>query len=146
MDAFEHASALEPGLIAAYRAAHYRVDDRPPFTMEVDEHSSGLERLMRGGGHAGAMFITAWNPNGDPLTSDRNAARQQQLIDELREAGLAWVPGVGWDPTGAWPDEEASVLVLGVDRASACGWGRRHRQNAVLWAGTDAVPRLLLLR
>jgi len=145
MDVPEHASQLAPGLIAAYRAAHYRVDDRPPFTMRVDEHSPGLERLMRGGGHTDAMFITAWNPRGETLSRDHNACRQQQLIDELRDAGLACVPGVGSDPAGTWPDEE-SVLVMGVDRAAAREWGRRHEQNAVLWVGMDAVPRLLLLR
>lgn len=146
MDAFEHVSALDPALIAAYRAAHYRVDDQLPFTMKVDEHCPGLERLMRAGGHVGAMFVTAWNPRGRSLARDGNAARQQQLIDELRDAGLGWVSGVGSDPAGSWPDEEASVLVLDVDRAAACDWGRRHEQNAVLWSDTDAVPRLLLLR
>ncbi|TDU25728.1 uncharacterized protein DUF3293 [Panacagrimonas perspica] len=146
MDVPEHLSALDPGLVAAYRATHYRVDLAPPFTMKVDVHGPGLGRLMQAGGHTGAMFITAWNPLGESLSRDRNEQRQQRLIDELRAAGLAWVPGVGSDPSGAWPDEEVSVLVPDVDRAAACDWGRRHGQNAVLWADTDAVPKLLLLR
>ncbi len=56
------------------------------------------------------------------------------------------MPGVGSDPGSAWQDEEASVLVLGLDRIAACEWGRRYEQNAVLWAGINAIPRLLLLR
>lgn len=146
MDVPEHLSVLDPGLIGAYRAARYRVDHAPSFTMTVDERSPGLERSMRGVGLECAMFLTAWNPNGERLPPDRNRSRHRRLIDELQAAGRMWMPGAGLDPTGTWPDEEVSVLVPGVDRVAACDWGRRYDQNAVLWAGADAVPRLLLLR
>lgn len=146
MDVAEHASSLEHELIAAYRAAQYRVDHDPPFTLTVDVRSPALARLMRQLGHMSAMFITAWNPLGRRLPRDQNVLREQRLIEELRDAGLQWIPGAGSDPSGRWTDDEASVVVPGVDRAAACAWGRRHGQNAVLWADTDAVPRLLLLR
>ena len=146
MDVAEHASKLGPGLIAAYRAAHFRVDGEPPFTMIVDVPSPSLRRLMRERGHAAAMFITGWNPGGKRLPRVENELRQRQLREDLRAAGFGWVTGAGSDPTQVWPDDEASVLVLGVDRAAACRWGLAQAQNAVLWAGDDAVPRLLLLR
>ena len=144
MDVPEHASGLQPGLIAAYRATRYRVDVAPPFTMTVGVPSPDLWRLMSDD-DPGAMFITAWNPLGAVLSCEHNERRQQGLLAELRAAGLRVFPGAGMDASGDW-NEEASLLVSGVDRAAACAWGRRHAQNAVLWAGADAVPRLLLLR
>ncbi|MBV8250682.1 MAG: DUF3293 domain-containing protein, partial [Comamonas sp.] len=48
-------------------------------------------------------------------------------------------------PQGLWPGE-ASVLIWGMDAPTARAWGEEWQQNAVLWCGADAVPRLLWLR
>lgn len=144
MDVPEHASELPSGLIAAYRATRFRVDGVPPFDLRVDVPSPELAEFLRGGGHRGAVFITACNPFGKRLRDGENARRHEVLLEELGADGWTWRPGAG-EATGDWT-EEASVLVPGIDRVAACAWGRRHQQNAVVWAGSDAVPRLLLLR
>ena len=53
--------------------------------------------------------------------------------------------GAGADPTGAWPAEK-SFLALGVGEEAARNLGNCFHQDAVVWVGPDAVPRLLLLR
>ncbi len=146
MDVPEHESELKAALIAAYRATCFRVDHDPPFTLTVDVHSPALELLLRSGEPAGAAYVTAWNPMGKELSLQENDRLQGLLVDELRATRLRWLSGAGTDPSGRWPHEEASLLVLGIDRRAACALGRRHQQNAILWIGVDAVPRLVLLR
>jgi hypothetical protein len=36
--------------------------------------------------------------------------------------------------------------VLGLDLDTSCALGREFHQNAIVWAGEDAVPSLILLR
>lgn len=141
----EHASHLEPGLIAAYRATHYRVQADPPFVLHIDRASAPLAVWLDRSGVRAALYITAWNPLGVALGEADNTVRQARLIADLDARGLRWLPGFGAhadDPAQGEP----SLLVLGVDRAAACALGRAQSQNAVVWAGADAVPRLLLLR
>ena len=54
------------------------------------------------------------------------------------------IEGAGY-PAGAWP-RELSYFALGIDEGAARQLGRRFDQDAVVWAGADAVPKLLLLR
>lgn len=74
-----------------------------------------------------------------------NAAAHARLGAELAAAGYRVVEGAGEDPDGRWP-AEPSYLVLGMDLEAARELGRRYGQNAIVWAGADAVPELLLLR
>jgi hypothetical protein len=64
---------------------------------------------------------------------------------ELAAAGYRVVEGAGEDPEGRWP-AEPSYLVLGMALDAAQEVGRRYGQNAIVWAGADAVPELVLLR
>ena len=54
-------------------------------------------------------------------------------------------PAQGRDPQGEWPDED-SLLVWHMGPTQSRAGGRHWEQNAVLTVGSDAVPRLLLLR
>lgn len=146
MDLREHESRLSPGLIAAYRSTGYQVLARPTFTLRVDQPSAPLGALLREAGAAGALYISAWNPCGRELSREENDLRHARLVLDLQARGLR-----GIEAFGAHADDpargEASLLVPGVDRATACELGNLHDQNAVLWAAAgDAIPRLLLLR
>jgi len=55
------------------------------------------------------------------------------------------IEGEGVGPDQAWPAEK-SLFVFGVDLETARMPGVRYRQNAVVWAGEDAIPKLVLLR
>ena len=72
--------------------------------------------------------------------------KDSRLVQYLFYSSVAMVRGTtAADPTGAWP-EEKSFLALGVGEDTARKLGNRLHQDAVVWAGLDAVPRLLLLR
>ena len=89
--------------------------------------------------------MTAWNPFSRPLDAEDNAARHAELVDALVARGLAFEPGIGRHPTNGWPGED-SVLVYGLPLDEARALGERFGQNAIVWSGADAVPRLVLLR
>lgn len=145
MNLAEHDSILPAALIQAYRRTQYRVKQGPGFSLAVDRHSPELAALLQERGAQSAVFITAWNPYGAALPVEENEARQARLLGDLQARGLRAIPGRGCDPSGAWTGED-SLLVPGVNLYTACELGRRHEQNAVLWSGADAIPRLLLLR
>lgn len=138
-------SSLAPGLLAAYRAAHYQVrDGAGSFTLKVGRRSAELASLMTASGYECVAFITACNPYSQPLDVQQNRFLQLQLEQELRRQGYELLPGVGFDPTGEWPGEE-SLLVLGMELSHARQTGQRYRQNALIWADTDAIPQLITL-
>ena len=162
MAAWQHGYAcmtrpeISAELVAAYRATEYRV--RPaagsgtgsvcPFVLRVDRYSAPLSQLFSASGHRCAAFITACNPFSLPRSLEANHA----ACGRLRDALIAYVPhpgqiieGEGSGPSGGWPGEE-SFLALGLDLETSQALGRKFEQNAIVWAGPDAVPRLILLR
>jgi hypothetical protein len=135
--------AIDPKLLAVYRATHYEVNwDRGAFVLRIDQRSGSLAACHRAFGVSCSAFITAWNPRSQPADDASNAAAQDRLQARLHNEGYRTVAGVGEDPTGAWPAEH-SLLVLGMNAADAQRVGRAFDQSAVVVAGTDAVPRLL---
>lgn len=138
-------STLPAELIHAYLETEYRVHGAPGFALRVGVASPDLLALQARHGVAASAFLTAWNPESRALDPDTNAKRQALLADEIRRLGLAALPGVGQDPAAAWPGEE-SVLVPGLGLDAAKVLGARFGQNAIVWAGADGVPQLVLLR
>ena len=135
-----------PGeLVEAYLATHYRVGSgADAFTLRIGEPSPALVRLYAANGHACAAFITAWNPLSIPQPPQVNSAAHARLCEALERHGIPFIEGAGVDPGGGW--REQSVLALGLAREPAKELGRAYRQNAIVWVGGDAVPRLCLLR
>ncbi|MGB0331423.1 MAG: DUF3293 domain-containing protein [Planctomycetota bacterium] len=138
-------TVLEPALLQAYRETHYEVGPPHAMTLRVGESSGPLAALMAAAGVQGAAFVTAANPLSQPLGWEENEALLASLRAALAAEGWVVHGGRGRHPGGGW-DPEPSLLVLGLDREEAVLLGHRWRQNAVVWAGDDAVPRLLLLR
>ena len=136
-------AAIDPCTIQAYRETEYRVFEEPPFSLRVDRFSAPLQRAQQFRNVRCSAFVTAWNPFSRILNPAANAARQQRLAEELAQARRTFVPGIGLHPTGTWPGEE-SFLVYGLDLAAARTMGIRMEQNAILWSGDDAIPRLIL--
>jgi Protein of unknown function (DUF3293) len=145
MASYNAGSIVAPTLIAAYRATHYCVNGvSPPFLLRVDEANPDLATCHLAHRVRCSSFITAWNPGSRPTSEEENHAAQFRLETVLRDRGYPLIDGLGVDPTGQWEGEE-SFLVLGIDRDAACSVGRTFFQHGVVWAGADAVPRLLLL-
>ena len=77
-----------------------------------------------------------------------NRAGNANLASRLRQLARheeRIIEGTGFDPRGTWP-EERSFLVLGLDLEASRALGREFKQNAIVWSGSDAIPRLILLR
>ncbi len=132
-------------LIQAYRETDYMVHAQPEFVLRIDQPCPALAAYYTRRRMTCACLITAWNPHSQPLSQAENQVRQAILEQELQQAGRQWMPAVGQHPTNGWPPE-AGCFVEGMSEEAASEWGRAYEQNAVVWCGTDAVPRLVLLR
>lgn len=138
-------SLLDPDLIRAYRETEYRVHGTPGFVLRVDAASADLLALHARHRVTSSAFLTACNPYGRKLDSAENERRQRALAGALGARGFVCLPGIGQHPTGDWPGED-SILALGLRLDEAQALGDEFEQNAIVWAGADAVPRLILLR
>ncbi len=139
-------SVVSAALVVAYRTTRYEVmDGRHRFALNVDRCSAPLLAAYARHGVTRAAYLTACNPRSRRHSAAENRRRMAALETALRRLGRAALAGRGEDPTGAWSGEP-SVLALGASEAEARALGHRFGQNAVLHAGSDGVPRLLLLR
>ncbi|WP_313569514.1 DUF3293 domain-containing protein [Comamonas terrigena] len=143
-----HPTLLPAALVQAYRQAWYDVALPARATasrLQVDVHSPALQQAMRQCGARQACLLTACNPLGAALSPTDNERRMQALRAALQQDGWSWAPALGHDPQGQWPGED-SLLVWHMAPTQSRAWGRHWEQNAVLTVGSDAIPRLLLLR
>lgn len=138
-------SAVDPATVAAYRETLYLVQHAPPFHLQLGQRSEEVARLHKLTRKDCCAFITACNPHSDKHGDADNARRQDQLARELKNRGLEFIAGVGRDPKGQWPDEP-SYLVPGLSLQAAKKLGQQFAQNAIVWCGADATPRLVMLR
>ncbi len=139
----EALSDIHPELIMAYRNTRYEVLEPGMFTLRVDLPSPELWAAHAELRVRSSAFLTAWNPLGAARSGRVNDRARKRMEKNLRRFEI-W-RGRGDDPSGDWPGEE-SALVLGIGLRQAMRVGRKYRQNAIVWAGADAVPRLILLR
>jgi hypothetical protein len=138
-------TAIDDATLRAYRETEYRVHGDAPLTLKIDKPSAPLAALHQRLHVASSAFITAANPFSQPCDASQNDARQHALADELAQLGFAAIPGIGQHPDNGWPGEP-SFLVPGIPLEAARTLGTKYGQNAIVWSGADAVPRLILLR
>jgi hypothetical protein len=139
----ESVAALE----AAYRRTHYEVQQPGGelLLLRIDEPSFALRGVHERSGVTCSAFLTAWNPRSVPQPAEQNAAANRALQQQLATLGFECWPGLGRDPSGAWPPEE-SLFVPGLGLAAASDHGRHYGQNAIVHAAQDAVPQLIWLQ
>ena len=137
-------TSVSAELLDAYRRTNYRVlEGVSPFVMRVDEPCEPLRRCHEAFGVRCSSFITAWNPRSTPTPRAINDAAMDRLSHDVAALGLRTLPGVGVDPDGTW-EGEPSLLVLGLDVPAALTLARAYGQHAIVCAGPDAVPRLVI--
>ncbi len=139
------ASVIDPRTVQAYLETEYRVHGQPGFALRIDQVSAELLRVQHEHGADCSAFLSACNPFSRPCTLEENAARCAALTQQIRRRGREFLPGVGQHPSNDWPGEE-SVLVLGLPLDEAKTLASDFEQNGFVWSGSDAVPRLILLR
>ncbi len=138
-------SDIDAELIQAYRETDYRVHDATPFTLRVDDPSVALAAAHKRHRAAISAFITACNPASVCVDDATNQQLHADLGKALARRSLLHLEGIGQHPSNQWPGE-SGYLVFGLALESAKTLGRDLNQNAIVWSGADAVPRLILLR
>ncbi|WP_017232920.1 DUF3293 domain-containing protein [Pandoraea sp. B-6] len=138
-------SNIDSDAIRAYVETHYRVKGGLPMTLRVGVQNPSLAVLHEAAHVESSAFITACNPFSHACDDASNAQRQDVFAQELTQLGLRFVDGIGQHSSNEWPGEP-SFLVLGISLEAAKDLGERYEQNAIVWAGADAVPQLILLR
>ncbi len=96
-------------------------------------------------GQSCAAIISADNPYSRQLSNEENLIAHESLRNFLRQHPYPMIESLNIDPTNLWPAEE-SFFVLGLDLNTAKSLGQQFNQNAIVWIGSDAIPRLILLR
>ena len=135
---------ISPDTRQAFLDTHYRVLGATPFVLRINARCAPLAALHQRHGVSCSAFITACNPYCRPLADDDNAQRHAALRDELARRGIPHLEGIGQHPSNDWPGEP-SWLVIGIAEDAARELGTALEQAAIVWAGADAVPRLIEL-
>ncbi len=139
-------SEISAEKIKAYLQTDYRFGEgADAVTLRIDQRSVELARLFASSRTTSGVFVTAYNPLGHAQSIEDNEAAHERLATDLTASSIQIMVGAGADPSGAWP-EEKSFFALGVDLDAARNLGTRYRQDAIVWVGADAVPKLILLR
>jgi Protein of unknown function (DUF3293) len=129
----------------AFSNTHYRVQSPAgAFVLQVGRRSAVLAQSPRAANESGSVLVTAWNPAGRRRGLAANRAAERRFGQRLRAWGIKSWPALAQDPKRLWPDERGALL-FGVPQGLAADLGRALGQRAVLYIGTDAVPRLLWL-
>jgi hypothetical protein len=146
MESFLRMTTIDTSKIDAYMQTDYCVGpSHARFILRIGVHSKNLDRLYQDTGQSCALFITAFNPLGTQQSDEANLTAHERVGNHLRALTKFVIEGEGVDPGRQWPAER-SFLAIGIDRDTAVLLGQRAHQDAVVWAGQDAVPELLLLR
>ena len=138
-------SVISKDLIKAYESTDFHVLEPRIFILKIGQGSPEVADLYSQMGVSSAGFITAWNPFSEEKSSDQNRRSQAELQRTLSLEGLPTLNAIGVDPSGEWPSEE-SFLILGLSLERAKVLGTDFSQNAIVWIGADATPKLVLLR
>lgn len=116
-----------------------------PCVLHVGSRSQKLLDLFSNFHTKSAAFITAENPLGNRLADGENRLRVNALLADAKVLDLPCFEGEGVGEDPSWAPER-SALLLGLTFEQAVHLGRYHEQNAIIWAGEDAVPKLVILR
>jgi hypothetical protein len=138
-------SKLSYDLIQAFSETHYKVYAEYELVLLIGQSNSDLANLHRRFAVDCCAFITACNPYSRALSAERNKIRQQNLATDLLSRQVSFLEGLGVHPSNGW-EGEPSFLIFGVTLEDARDMGHALEQNAIVWAGSDATPQLILLR
>lgn len=138
-------TAIPVATIDAYLATDYQVNAKERFILNVGRPSSELVRWFQVNKENQAVFITAWNPFGEPVPESTNRIAEKKLIAEIKARDLSYLTGESKDPSGLWPSEP-SLLVFGILLESAKALVKRYNQDGFVYVGNDSIPQLILLR
>ena len=132
--------------LRAYEATEYRLGHTDQdIVLTINKRSERLATLFAANGVSCGAFITAFNPRGAIQSDAANARGHAELASKLQELGVNALEGFGSEEGSEWPAEK-SYFALGLALEPAKAIGTHFDQDAIVWVGQDAVPKLILLR
>ena len=138
-------TVLPEDLINAYKSTNFEVYADPEFILKIGEFSPELKNLFSKVNFSTGCFITAYNPESGELPNAENKILQDALYKEFKISEYHVVNGLGSDPTDQW-EGEPSFFVMGISLPEAKIFGRKYRQNAIVWCDASCIPVLITLR
>jgi len=134
-------------LVASYCLTTYQVGiGASVFTaVYIDQYSEAMLRLLTAKNVSCAAIITAYNPLSQIQSHQKNITEHVALNEILQKYRVSIIESINIDPTGNWPDER-SICIFGMSLETARSLGQQFGQNAIVWLGNDAIPRIVLLR
>lgn len=128
----------------AYRNTIFRVFNGISFDLKIDVFSVELKQCFKDCNASTCAIITAHNPYSKLLNDSENNKRNIELLSEINKIGLDHLNAVGLDPEDEWQGE-VSFLVFNISLLEAQRIGNKYQQNAIVWAESDCIPRLIFL-
>jgi hypothetical protein len=131
-----------PELLEAYTLTVYTIaGSEGSLTLHVGHRSDWLARELGTHNASCAAFVTAYNPGSELQPDASNRLRNAELLRTIQGRPYLVVDAIA--PDGRWPVEKG-YLVFGLEKESALNIGKAFGQVAILWAGADAVPAIVL--
>lgn len=126
----------------AYLATDYQVYPNTSDTLHIraNQINATLDQFLKT--QKTWTYITAWNPNSEPLSAEENTQRNQQLIESLQAKKYIFYHGKGVPDVGDWLPEE-SFLVLDISKKTAIQMGQTYGQKAILWGQKGSIAELI---
>ena len=139
-------SVIAKNLIASYLCANYQIGAGPDsISLRIDQYSEALAKFLISSEQSCAAIISADNPYSLRLRNEKNWDAHESLRNFLICHSYPIIESLNLDPADSWPAEK-SFFVPGLDLNTAQTLGQQYDQNAIVWIGNDAIPRLILLR
>ena len=139
-------SVIAKNLISGYRGTDYQIGaDFDSISLRIDQYSEPFAKLLTASKHPCAAIISAYNPCSQLQSNEENLAAHESLKNYFGRHSYLMIESLNIDPTDLWPAEK-SFFVLSLDLSTAKLLGQQFKQNAIVWIGSDAIPRLILLR
>ncbi len=139
-------SVIANNLIASYRGTNYQIGvSSDAIFLRIDQYSESLAKLLATSQQSCAVIISAYNPYSQLVSDEENLAAHESLRNCLSHHSCPMIESLNIDPANIWLAEK-SFFVPGLDLNTAQSLGQQFNQNAMVWIGNDAIPRLILLR
>jgi hypothetical protein len=134
--------ATRSELLRAYAATTYRIFlPDGAADLRLDQASEPLCYWLEKTGLRSFAILTAHNPASVLFTAIENAQFQLALRADLQVGEHRVFGGENLADEAGWPPEE-SCCVFDLPLSAAAELGRKYGQNAILFGGQDAIPRL----
>lgn len=139
-------SVISENLIASYLCTNYQIGTgSDSISLRINQYSEPLAKFLTASKQACAAIISAYNPFSQLLSNEKNLASHRLLMNFLSSHSYPMIESLSTDSAEIWPAEK-SFFVLGLDLNASKSLGQQFNQNAIVWIGSNAIPRLILLR